>query len=340
MAEKIVAFEVANSYVKIFDGKKSEVYLNTLKRAPKMVFNMDSAADTYEVLGEKYLLSKTTKYEATHSKSEERYNNINFKREALIAISKMVRNQEEVVAVTGLPATHFNETNVNRLRDLLEGEHEVIKNGKPISFNVKKLYILLQPLGTWFAQLVSTKGMKSYNFDQLMESDALVLDIGFESSDIAELSEGNLMEFTEGGSAMSSVYADIIEELRARYPEIQSIDIRLFQVEQQLLKGDILTFANVEYDTKEIKDRVFKRHADRIMSELLARRDLKEYGTVVFTGGGFEALRPYFPESLYHKQNFVPAKEPQLENVKGFYSYVRYITGDFSFDHGSHEEEE
>src|SRR6056297_30669 len=217
--EKIIAFEVANSYVKTYDGKKTEAYLNTLKRAPKLILNKDSVGDIYEVLGEKFLIAKSSKYESTNSRSEERYNNINFKREALISIARLVKNGDVITAVTGLPAIHYNDSNIERLENLLEGDHEVTINDKKIEFKIQKLHVVLQPLGTWFLQLINNKGVHAGNIDELLEGEALILDIGFESTDIAEISEGNLMEFFEGGTAMSAIYEDVISELKLKYPD-------------------------------------------------------------------------------------------------------------------------
>jgi hypothetical protein len=319
---KLIAFETANSYVKVFaGGDKVVVYPNTLRPAPReFLYNKDTKV--YTIDGQSYLIGHTRDYISSAGKGEDRYLKPAFYHESLIALSHFVENGDVIHASTGLPSIHYTKKNIETLKKLFIKRHTLKVNDKEVSFEIKALDVILQPLGSFFYSTVDEHGNKRSLYDKLMKGDVLVIDIGFGSTDLAEVSNSALIDYQEGGSAMLDAYLDLIARMKQKYSgtPLETADIKPLRLESETRNSDIFLYSNNPYPIGQLKEDVFNLHAQKIIYHVTTLKDLSKYDYVIFTGGGIELLKPYLHRYV-DKTNAVVISEAQVANVKGFYVY-------------------
>jgi hypothetical protein len=322
---KILSFETANSYVKVWNGEGDViVYPNTLRQAPREFITGDNQ-DVYTVNDESYIVGKTRNYISSSGKGVDRYTKPAFYVESLIALSHYVKDGDKIIAATGLPSIHYTKNTVETLKRIFEKRHTITIGTKQISFEITELDVYLQPLGSYFYSLLDSKGGQSNLFNRLVESEVLVVDIGFGSTDLAELSDHQLVDYQESGSAMLDAYLDIIASIKRKYSgtKLETADLKPLHIEGEIKDSNTFSFSNDDYAIGDVKEEVFDRHAKKIIYNITNVKNFDNYDTVIFAGGGVSALEAYL--SKYVKSsNALVIRESQVSNVKGFLIYSKY----------------
>ncbi|PEM65281.1 hypothetical protein CN613_25385 [Bacillus pseudomycoides] len=341
---KVIAWESANSFVKVCSEGKTKTYANTMTKAPVKKFTGGmfevETKDTdvvYEFGIDRFNVGKTNGYDSSTSSNEQRYKTMQFYRESIIAISQFAKNGDTIHAVTALPSIHNKEDIINELSNRFVGEHAItIKKGKKTEkrkFRISKLTVILQPEGTFYFFIADENGNVREQFlNRVQTSKTLVFDIGWGTSDTAEFEGLDMMDYDEiKGVSMKHIFEEIKKYIINEYELTANVD--LLDIESQLREtgGKSVSIANVTYDVKDVVDGIYKKYAEKFVTNLTAMYDLNEYGTILLTGGGFQLLDKYIKPHLSKNgdwfENVYPLTNGQVSNVKGYYIYGKYIAG-------------
>lgn len=341
MRTKVVAFESANSFVKVFSDGRKKVYPNTVTRATKEAYNFGSERNestVYTVLGGRYNVGQTLDYISSSSDSIERYGAEYYYIESLIAISQFAKDGDRIKAVTGLPSIHYgNKEEATRLiQTALTGDHELWIDGEHVRFTITEVLVTLQPLATFFYAAVDEFGEESpemmARFD---DSETLIIDIGWGTTDVALCRGYGLVDYWTINTSMKTAYERIVAEMRAQAVKekrkLASAKMPLLDVEKQLRKNMKYNYANEDYNAREIYDEVMSQTAKDIITEVNGIRGIDSYRTVLLTGGGTKALHSDLQELLMNKQtgnvydNVYIIDDMQLANVKGYYVFAKFL---------------
>ncbi|WP_370543211.1 hypothetical protein [Geomicrobium sp. JCM 19055] len=161
-------------------------------------------------------------------------------------------------------------------------------------------------------------------------TETLVIDIGWGTTDVALVGNGGLSDFWTIQASMSSAYREI--ELTLKEDKTFSTNtMQPLEIERQLRDNDVLTFSNRTVDASNAKKQVFKETAQQIMTEVNNHQNIEEMTTVIFTGGGFQALKEHLEPMISNDQgqvldNIFFIEDCQLANAKGCYVFGKYIS--------------
>ncbi|HDR8302811.1 TPA: ParM/StbA family protein [Bacillus cereus] len=340
---KFVGFESANSFVKVFCNGKSVTYANTASKAPKETFNNVNKADknatdiVYEIGEERLNVGKTKNYVSSGGGSIERYNGTPYYMESLIAIAQFAKDGDNLVVCTGIPSDHYRdkEKAEEYITKALKREHTIIIDGEARTFNIIRVHVTLQPLATFFYTVIDEFGESNEDMiTRYEDTETLVIDIGWGTTDLAHLLGSSLTsDPIKIDTAMKSAYEEILERLREKAPKgdpIKTGSVKLLDMEKQLRTSDTFKFSNNEYPVGDLKKVVFKKVAENILAEINNYRNLTQFTTVIFTGGGTTALLDNFTEKLADKEGKFPENvflmsAAQDANAKGYYVYAKYL---------------
>lgn len=334
---KVIGFEAANSFVKIKSDKyaEPEAYLNTVRE----LTGYEEAAVDDEVLGGavedtifringvSYTVGNAKDAGSSSGRGVDRYDTPLYKIASLIAIARHVDNGDEVLVVTGVPAQHYKTDRAATLiEQALKGEHTVYINGNPVTFNVKEVRVMLQPLGSYNTLLKKDDGSLKERAVELSKKEKLLIDIGWGSTDVAVLEGAMLRDFFTIDVSMFNAYEAIGKGLEKAYPDIvEAGGYNEFDLEKQLRESNVFEIGNVPYNALAIKQKAFETVANNIMAEISRKQiNLKKYGAVIFTGGGVLALAPYLRKFTEDVPNVLKVVDAQMANARGYYISGKY----------------
>lgn len=342
MRKKIIAFESANSFVKVFSDGRSVTYPNTVTKAPKESFTIGTSRDeetVYTVNGQRVCVGQTHDYRSSSSDSVSRYSSPSYYTEAIIAISHFAKDGDKLTVVTGLPSDHYRDrdTATKAIEETLQGSHAIMVNDEEIEFTITKVIVTLQPLASFFYSAIDEYGEESTEMlERFNDSETMVIDIGWGTTDIAVCRGYGLVEYETIDTSMKTAYANMLDIARdeakrkgdAKFP---TAPIKLLDLEKQVRKNMKYKFANVDYPMKDIHDRVMKQTASDIYTEVNNFNNIGKYTTVLLTGGGTRALLPHLvpllndPKTGELYDNVFVVDDAQLANVKGYYVFAKYL---------------
>lgn len=323
----VIGYEVANSFVKIRSRRGEDIYPNTLRRIEPFEMDLDLQSgrprytyytigkDTY-VAGERSLKTDIS----SSSRDSDRYDTPEFFAESLIAISQHAEHEDELVIVTGLPVNHFQDgKSKEKLLRLLGGEHRIYVNGRIKTFYIRKVLVILQPIGTLTSLIFDLDGFIVNQ--KLVKTTKVIIDIGWGTTDVAILDGLRLIRQEPVDMAMLDAYLNIERAMRHEFDYIKDRNIPLFKLEEQLRDSDSYIGWDQKFNVKAIKARAFEITASTIMSQIKNKVTLSDYDQIIFTGGGVSALKIYLKAQLEDKKNIYMPSNTQMANATGFYVY-------------------
>lgn len=342
---KVIAWESANSFVKVCSEGKTKTYANTMTKAPVKKFQGGmfevETKDTdivYEFGIDRFNVGKTKGYDSSSASNEQRYRTTQFYRESIIALAQFAKKGDVIHAVTALPSIHNKEDIIEELSRKFIGEHEVVidkgnKTKEKRKFRISKLTVILQPEGTFYYFIADENGnVRQHFLERVQASRTLVFDIGWGTSDTAVFEGLDMLAFDEiKGISMKKIFEEIKQYIVNEHELTANVD--LLEIERQLREtgGKSVTIANVTYDVKDIVEGVYKKYGEMFVTKLTAMYDLNDYYTILLTGGGFQLLESYIKPHLSKNgdwfENIYPLTNGQVSNVKGYYIYGKYIAG-------------
>jgi len=354
--KKFLGFESANSFVKVFYDGDYKVYPNTHIIAPKESFNVgieekqtkqkerigDRGIDEkiiYEVDGKRVQVGLTTNnYISSTTDSIKRYATSEYYLESVIAMSHFVTDGDEIEVCTDIPSHHYDdkEKATEYITNALKKKHTIKRDGEDISFTVTDIGVILQPLASFFFTLVSQWGKPFREMMQRVEnSETLVIDIGWGSTDVAVLLGSGLVDQWTVNTSMKNAYERLAEKLKETAKEegrklASAKNIRLLDLEKQVREKNSFTYANEEYCVKGVFPNILEGINNDILREVNNIRSIDSMKTTIFTGGGTKALEVNIVKQLSDEkgrleENIFIITDSQVANATGCYVFVKYI---------------
>lgn len=319
----VIAFEAANSYVKIKSANGEDVYPNAKRLVGYGEENPINSDNTpvYRIGSENYIVGEH-KFNSISSSSRDvdRYASKDFKIESLIAIAKSLEHTERLTVVTGLPASHYRDHSAKQsILKALSGSHKVYVNDEARYFVVEKVHIVLQPYAAILSVICDEYGNIREGMEELTKTSNVVIDVGWGTTDVAVMDGVKLLDIERVDYSMLDAYKMIEKELRLD-PELTSLNFTPFELEAQIRDKDTFTKGGGTYEVSEIKHKAFRDTANMIMRSIKNKIPLKEFDNVFFAGGGVAAMSKYLASQMESK-NARRIKDPQMAIVRGLYNY-------------------
>ena len=194
---RIIGLDIANSTIKIWTDELNLKYVNTIRQ-----INDAGLVYSFKTDYQMYVYDKAV-YEVgvvsaagAGGRGVSRYGSEQYKIEGLIGITSCLKelpdlqDHEVIRVVTGVPSSLAkNQKIINQIKSLLTGVHEVKsvtwESVKPITFEIREVIVVPQPLGTMY-DYVYDEEIDALN-EKLLDQRAIVIDIGWGTTDIAIL---------------------------------------------------------------------------------------------------------------------------------------------------------
>jgi plasmid segregation protein ParM len=322
----IIGFEAANSFVKICSDREEEVYPNTVRKIEVFEQEFDvidkvKEDKEFRFEGNTYVVGeRTMNFLSSSSRNIDRYKSSQYRLESILAIARHVRNGDDVIAVTGLPAAHYNSpTAKNDIIESLKGDYSLAINNVRTDFTISKVHVVLQPVGTITALVIDND--LTIKDKALMKATKCVIDIGWGTSDVAIMDGMKIIDTIPVDIAMRDAYESIEKGIKKEYADLRDYTFDWLKLEDQLREGDTFRpYLGKEYDVKKIKKDAFEYTANAIMAKIKNRVTLNDFEATIFTGGGIQSLSTFMKSNL-EGVNALRVSEPQKMNARGFYIY-------------------
>jgi plasmid segregation protein ParM len=329
-----VGVEAANSFVKAATASEELCYLNTLRRVEPFEDTTGLTVYTYE--GVRYIVGEVTGVSSS-ARNDDRYASDGYRAESIIAVAQLIEDGAEVILATGLPAEdHKNKQNHVKAQRNLQGEHTVYINGDERTFTVKKVHTPLQPVGSVVNRLYGFDKKIRNGAEQERKAKKLVIDIGFGTTDVAEIEGLRTIRYDGIPTGMleaNRIIKDGLTKQGARgissYIHMDAL-VRNADVtteRDEFTGGDrvariAIQTGGKEYEICELVDTAYKYTAQLIMQRVENYGYvMKDYDMVLFTGGSLLALHEYLKPYL-EGINTKAEKGAQIANAKGYAKYA------------------
>lgn len=253
--------------------------------------NMLGGNTTVEYDGNKYVIGEGT-FETELNKT----NKENFLPLLYTAISLSSKDTFNQVVV-GLPINQF-KANKDRLKALVEANKmkTVLINGKKREIVISEFEVYPEGVGAY------------YSFNDKADMEAIIVDIGGRTTDIAYISGGKLIKSSTSSVGTLNIYNEVADKLNSDY----SLNLDIEFVDNMMNKG-YLKVDNREVDLKFITE-ILKKNFLIIKKEL----DLKfpaRTVNIILAGGGAKLFKTAFKNRY---ENCDIASEPLYANAIGF----------------------
>lgn len=339
---RYIGLDVANSYVKISGiDFKTITYANTIKylnqldkklfikeseRRPFDRLATDEIVFTYE--GKDYLIGTTDKDSIQSlDKNLNRHASDEYKRNFILALARIAKSGDNFVVCTGVPSSYFNDEKIEESIQDIAGDYTVERNGVPVVFRITYIYVELEPRGTYLNTIYRLEDEKIFiKNKEISESKYVgILDIGFGTSDLAVFYRDNNKRVKLSGqpetlkTALSDAYLNLKENLSLKYPSIKNMP--LIEIENELRMRGYIQPAGApippEVLAKEV-DVAFGTVAQNLISELKSAESTDNLNYMIFTGGGFLALKKHFKSKIEGEYRKIEIKSAQTSNSQGY----------------------
>ena len=337
---RLLGLDCANSYVKMSGDFGELVYPNTVKTLnakEKKLYIRETGVkklehkDTDEIIftyeDRDYLIG-TADRDSVESldRDFDRHSKDNYKRNFILAVSRIANNGDNFIVCTGVPSFQFTDDEVVDSFKRLHGTYTVKRDGVDVTFKISYVYVELEPRGTYLSTVYELEDHKVFvkNKDILESKYVGILDSGYGTTDYAGFvkdSRGHVkLENVESVKfAMSDAYAKLKANLFVDYQTIDKMP--LIEIEKELRVEKMLQPSGVVIPKEDLDAEVkkaFEETAENILKDLKSKVDTDSLNYLIYTGGGMVTLKDYFKEGL--DGNFITAsvKEPQIANARGY----------------------
>lgn len=324
-----IGFESANGFVKTVSDVHQEAYLNTIREITDIATEKDLIARQYgktvfKVGGKHYQISSLENSKSSSGDSVNRYKTDEYKIESLIAIFKHLQKIDtsdcalNVYVATGVPANHYNISSVTEnLDENLLGKHTV----NDVEFEIVSMASTLQPLASFVRKILNGDGSPNKTeINKYMANDhkILIADIGFGSTDYAEIVSGSLKK-SRKSEGMREVYEGILNRAYEKEEMLRSFSLNEFYIEGEMKKGNSIKIGQYNVDVTTEKHDEYKKKVSNVANEM-NQNGLKysTYDEICFVGGGTLALDKELKEEFGDDPRVFFCKDAQFENARGY----------------------
>ncbi len=323
---KLLGLDVGYGFVKVTDGESGYVF-------PSVVGDVDEGQFLYPAIqpkdplgalrfgidGREFLVGKAAIRHsnlAFRALSTTRSEGGDLKALFLSAVGLFCGGSaREFDVVTGLPpgCMHLAEGMVDQVR----GNHRVRawRGGaaEDMEVLVRSVEVVPQPLGTYWSQALEAPASE----DGAVEGRVGILDIGFVTTDLAAVEDGEFIPARSGTVrvGLANAYLDIANRLFRQY----GLERETYGLDSAVIKGRV-TVSGRTVDIAPMCAQVFERLATKVLVELASTWQVEAFDTILLSGGGSQLLSQYL---LPHIPNARLVDDPITANCRGYWAWGR-----------------
>ena len=199
----------------------------------------------------------------------------------------------EFNVVPGLPVERMHL--LEQLKKEVMGQTSFIiyRNNMPkeIKININALEIVPQPLGTFWSQMLNSRGQVVKS----LEGRTGIIDIGFGTTDIVALDDG---EFIPSRSrTIATGISTTYNEIRSNIMAMHGIEKETYALDEAVIKRHIKKDGNI-VDISNIVNDAFEKLAINIAVEINSTWSVPEYDNLYLTGGGGQAISAHITKHI------------------------------------------
>ena len=247
--------------------------------------------------------------------------------------------QEEIVIQTGLPP-EYKLLDSEALKDSLAGDYDFdLKVGKGafrhFHFSIKpnNIFIMDQPMGSLFSAITDNEGVQEQSGFSILKSNTIVVDPGFKTFDIYNISGGMCRgSNTFDSLGMHEIFKRTIEDIRKQY----GTNITVLGMQDALHRGYITTFDRRKMASRKISfDNELMKNTKEVCMEAVKKilslyNYLQNHDYMIVTGGTGNAWYPIIEEYFKDMENLTILSANRnntnisntYSNVRGYYYYL------------------
>lgn len=333
---KTVGVDIGYGFLKVYDGTNFIVIPSVIGEAISMAFEMQKEMgkkESNKINPQK--LSEVIVDDNEYSvgefailQSENSYRPISLDRATdgflkvffllgLACTMEENKTEEDFHLVTGLPVKDF-VLHKNFYVSEFTGEHTITINGFERTINIKKVTVIPQPYGTFCDGLFDAEGNANESFAQQHIG---IIDVGFKTSDFIQIKDYTYLEKYSSTSinGMSYIYNEVKDYLHTQY----GISKEDFELEKIIREGS-LKYNGEIIDISDFLVKTKKSLTKKISAEIKNKwPNFPELEVIIISGGGGAMLYDYFYDLL--REDSVLSHDPQIANVRGYYSWGEYL---------------
>ena len=288
---KIIGVDKGTAFTKTNEGL---CIRSTLRRMRKDEFVLNAEKTVLEVNGIEYIVGEqgsfgTDLLKATHENT------------TILSVTALAMTEGNVFdMVTGVPIAMYRNQK-QRMKELFKDtQWNITLNGVKKNISIKNVEIFPEAAGAFFSQSAI--------------KDAIVVDIGGLSVDVAQFKGGKLVNSSTYPKGTLKLYSKIANYLNAQY----AISLKEWDIHNVLLNGLYLYGNKINIDLDEL----LFTHTNDIASDIMLDYDIAAEKNVLFAGGAAEWLMGYvgMPQAII-------IDDPQFANVKGYYNVGKKLFG-------------
>lgn len=341
MGNLVIGLDVGNGFIKATGENFNYVFPSGLVRArekEKFSFNENRDLNIFKIKSlkndseEEYLLGenigKLGDDIITTNVGEGRYSDKYYKLicEGVIAyiIKNHIPNAEKdkhtVKIVIGLPSREKVAKNLEEeLIRAFEGNHIVAVDNLELTFEVKVLKVVAQPLGTLFNCILEKDKNGEFPNTSLTKQYIGIIDTGTGTTDIDGINQLTVVDsdrdtFNIGSYTITQELSDFINK------ENPYANSTFNKVEEQFNEENYKISERAFVRIKEEKEKVIKEKAEELANKILVRwQNTTKFDKIYLTGGSANIFAKYIRNII---KDVEIVKNPQLANAKGFYKYA------------------
>lgn len=226
--------------------------------------------------------------------------------------------EESITVVTGLPIRDFkNAQQKEHLIRCLNGEHNIIFNGKEILVNVDDVLIIPQAAGAYFDYVLNEDGTFNKAVATIAQGRVIVIDIGYRTTDVVTLTNGRYdskYSFSID-SGMLEIHTELVDLIDFHHKKIMDIT----EMDDVCRKGFIsklgrqINIANlIKIAIEPVFQAILSGITTRIKDESIADKILGTGGTITLLGDSF---------AKHYGELYTTMKNPELANASGYAKY-------------------
>lgn len=346
----IIGLDVGYSATKVFYENGFFVFPSYAKKInnimelanAKDILYKDESGEIYMVgyVAQNMLESTNTNDTTAELFGRKRYSNKIFKIfcDVAIAIATAKKtDNRKVIIQTGLPSSYVDGDQKELIRAISKPSTFSLKigDGKWIKYtssvDAKDVYVMPQPAGSLYSILIQSDGQYVPNAKEILNSNVLVMDIGFGTFDFFGLkNRANVCNESIDEIGMREVLAHTSKKILSEYNE----DIRVAALQKNLETGKVICI-NEEEMCDEEKDLapLLESSNNEVFKEAMQRAKgvtdaFRGYKYIIVAGGTGEAWYTNIKEWLSNRRTLsvIPSnyndKLPFIySNVRGYYLY-------------------
>jgi len=323
---RVVGIDVANSTIKMWtdNGEHSE-YRNTVREINDagLVYSFKTNYQMYVLEKEVYEVGDLSAM-GSGGRGKSRYSSSAFRTEALIGITSILKPEtnDKIRVVTGLPsALSKNAAVAEEIKKSLVGKYS-IKSVKwdqvdDITFEIVDVIVVPQPLGTLYNFVYDDK--KAELDQKLLSQRALVVDIGWGTTDLAVLEESRVRGTFGFEIGVSDYVANLQEEVNDKMPEASIYALNPHQFDIALLESTTVETPFGKYDLAALSEKHKEIQARRVYEAVMSLGlEFSKLYRIILTGGGALQYEKYLRQ-FFNDPRLIIQQDAVTANAKGFH---------------------